>query len=36
VVRALLLPPENGGTYRNGEASDSASTDRLPASTPHY
>ena len=36
VVRALLLPPENGGTYRNGEASDSASTDRLPASAPHY
>ena len=36
VVRALLLPPENGGTYRNGEAGDSATTDRFPATTPHY
>ncbi|MGA8251699.1 MAG: MMPL family transporter [Mycobacterium sp.] len=36
VVRALLLPPEYGGTYRNGEASASASTDRFPASAPHY
>jgi putative drug exporter of the RND superfamily len=35
-VRALLLPPENGGTHPNGEASDSATTDRFPASTPHY
>ena len=41
VVRALLLPPENGGTYRNGdspngESPDSARTDRFPAARPHY
>ena len=39
VVRALLLPPENGGTYPNGgspngESPDSASTDRF--ARPHY
>jgi len=41
VVRALLLPPENGGTYPNGgspngESPDSASTDRFPLASPHY
>ena len=41
VVRALLLPPENGGTYPNGgspngESPDSAHTDRFPLASPHY
>jgi RND superfamily putative drug exporter len=36
LVRALLLPPENGGTPSNGESPDSANTDRFRASTPHY
>jgi putative drug exporter of the RND superfamily len=36
VVRALLLPPENGGTYPNGESPNSATTDRFPAARPHY
>jgi len=36
LVRALLLPKENGGTHRNGESADSADTDRFRASTPHY
>jgi putative drug exporter of the RND superfamily len=41
VVRALLLPPENGGTYPNGgspngESPNSAHTDRFPLASPHY
>ncbi len=36
VVRALLLPPENGGTPRNGETADATNTDRFPVSSPHY
>jgi putative drug exporter of the RND superfamily len=36
-VRALLLPPENGGIpHPNGESPDSATTDRFPAARPHY
>jgi putative drug exporter of the RND superfamily len=40
-VRALMLPRDATGdsqarTARNGESPDSADTDRLPASAPHY
>ena len=42
LVRALLLSPENGGTYpngespTNGESPDSATTDRFRTARPHY
>jgi putative drug exporter of the RND superfamily len=35
VVRALLLP-KDGDSHANGESPDTATTDRFPASSPHY